>query len=251
MAGEHNNDDVTTVQDKINDCLNNAPSDLPEWGKTVIGLLSIVSDQLSQAGLRELNEKVAVQSTVCDRLVDENKRLKTEVETLKERVKSVEISVDANEQHDRNINLILYGVPEEENEKTTNLFVDNINKHFPAQAKLKYNDIARSHRLGKRDPGRRKPRGIIARFSLETKKISTYKNKRNLSKKGIHLTENLTRFRTGLYSMACDLLNYKNVWTLEGRIFAMIQGRKTHIQDYYDIPGYVAEDAEDVDYGSG
>ena len=149
--GEWTQHDVTTAQDKINDYLNNAPSDLPEWGKTVIGLLSLISDQLSQAGLRELNEKVAVQTTVCDRLVDENKRLKTVVENLKERVKSAEISVDANEQHDRNINLILYRVPEVENEKTTNLFVDNINKHFPENAKLKYNDIARSHRLGKRD----------------------------------------------------------------------------------------------------
>ena len=110
-------------------------------------------------------------------------------------------------------------------------------------------DIARSHRLGKRRGPGDNPRPIIARFVRETKKMDTYRAKKQLKGKGITLAENLTSHRTAVYKEACKILNFKNVWTWEGRIFAMVNKNKIHIRDYTDIPGYIyvpeSEDEEE------
>ena len=63
------------------------------------------------------------------------------------------------------------------------------------------------------------------------------------------MAENLTAFRVALYQEACKQIDYKNVWTWEGRIFARIGTRKKPINAYTDIPGYVPETDDDESDG--
>ena len=115
--------------------------------------------------------------------------------------------MDENEQHERNINLVLKGIPKDtQREDTTKKFVNAINEHYKNDKHLKTSDIKRSHRLGKRKPGQTHPRPIIARFALETKKMDIFCEKKVLANKGINLAENLTYYRAAIYKKARDLL---------------------------------------------
>ena len=190
-----------------------------------------------------------IQSKVSENLVNENKRLRKEIKSLDDRFSALAEKVDENEQHDRNINLILKGVPEGEREDTTKKFVEAINKHYKHDNQLKISDIRRIHRLGKRKTEQTSPRPIIARFSLETKKMDVFREKKQLAKKGISLAENLTSYRAGLYKKARELLGFRKVWTWEGRIFAVEEGtgRKFSISSFRDIPGFVGDEEAGTD----
>ena len=98
----------------------------------------------------------------------------------KTRVSDLEIQVDNNEQHNRNYNLLLHGVPEKNGENTTKELVEAL---APYNVIVSEVDVARSHRLGPRQRGN-KPRPIIARFCDEMKKIEIYRKKSSLKIKG-------------------------------------------------------------------
>ena len=105
--------------------------------------------------MSQLQHKIKIQETVTTNLSNENLRLQNAINKLQ--------TVDANEQHDRNIKLVLHGVPEKKDENTTTKFVQLVNKHLAY--KIKPDDIHRSHRLGRYTSDKDKnPRPIIARF---------------------------------------------------------------------------------------
>ena len=226
--------------------------DRPAWVVPIVGILNSLVEEIKHCELSKLTDKIAVQETVTTRLQNDNRNLRQNVSTLKTNLKDLEEKFDEIEQHGRNVNLVLRGLKEEKNEDTTEKFVSSLNEHFPHGNKLKKEDIARSHRLGRFDASKhhQKPRPIIARFARETKKIATYKVKRNLKGKGISLAENLTKRRADVYRKAMEILPVKTVWTWEGRIFATHpnDGQQFQIKTFHDIPGYVvASDSEESD----
>ena len=200
----------------MNGILKNVPADdIPPWAGALISCFNGLLNEFKAISsivnkVTELESVVSVQQTVTSALRIDNKRLCDAIDKLS-------YQVDNNEQHDRNINLLIHGVPEEEGEDTTKTFVAVLNDNMAAS--LKVGDIARSHRLGRFDPQRKKPRPIIARFRCEMLKISTYRVKKRLKGKGVLLSENLTARRMALMNKARDQLGPKNVWTNEGRIF--------------------------------
>ena len=133
--------------------LSSLPADMPEWGRSLVGLVKCMLGELTSVKeILMLKSQVAVQAKIIDNLVAENDRINKQVIDIAD-------SVDSNEQHNRNIYLILRGVPEEDEEETTSTFVDILNKHLTT--KLVPADISRSHRLGKKS---NKARPIIASF---------------------------------------------------------------------------------------
>ena len=209
----------------------------------LINLVTLLLEEIGKTDIAPLKGQLAIQKTVTDRLEKENKRLKRRNDDLEDRLADIEEQVDSIEQHGRNMNLCLKGVPEAANEEsrkkenTTKIFVDSINKHYPQQKQLTVNDIARTHRLGEYKPkNQRKPRPIIARFVRETKKMATFRVKKNLKGKGISLTENLTRYRSDLYWEAQKKLGYQHTWTWEGRVMANVNEETFQIFSYDDIP---------------
>lgn len=209
----------------------NTTSDAPEWAKGLMGIfqgliteIKILSTKLDK--VVELDSLLQIQKTTTDNLKKENDR-------LNERITSLEISVDNNEQHDRNINLLLHGVPETLNENTTNEFVKALNPYI----RVYDNEIARSHRLGPPKVNKPlKPRPIIARFYDESVKLNIYRRKKALKGANLLITENLTLWRQSLFNSAKFSLGVRNVWTNEGRIFSKVNNKKFEIRSINDIP---------------
>ena len=241
-----------TLQQKTDAILSTIPENCPPEVKVIVDLVKLLLEEVNKSDFASLKSLIEVQKTVTDKLSQENKRLRDDNTQLSAQLHDLENRVDENEQHDRNINLVLMGIPEENpvqdrrgrqpEEKTTEKFVAALNEHFPPTNKLELTDIARSHRLGKRNHTATKPRPIIARFALETKKLDTFRLKKHLKGARIYLAENLTSHRAKLYKAAREKLEMKNVWTWEGRIFASHGGRKIQIRSLEDIPGYDPSD---------
>ena len=237
--------ETATLTERTTAIINGLSETASSDTKVLVGLIKLLLEEVS--GLSSMKGLIEVQKTVTDNLVLENERLRKQNKNLHDRLEDLEVQVDNGEQHGRNINLMMKGVPEEQRkpnskvkENTTKKFVETINKHFDANHQLTMADIARTHRLGKFDPRRHrdKPRPIIARFVRETKKIDIYKAKKKLKQTGITLVENLTKYRANLYNDACTILGYRKVWTSEGRIFASHDSNIIQISSYEDIPGY-------------
>ena len=230
-----------SLDDRTAEVLSKLPTDISPEIQVMVELIKLLIGEVGKSS--SLKSLVEVQRKVSENLKKENTR-------LRERIENLEEHVDDFEQHGRNINLVLKGVPEVdrngERENTTTKFVEALNEHLGDENKLVSADISKSHRLGKPRGQGAKPRPIIARFALETKKMDIFRAKRKLKGKGISLAENLTAFRTKLYQEACKSIDYRNVWTWEGRIFARIGTEKIHISNYTDIPNYVLDtDQED------
>ena len=116
-----------TLEEKTNEILQALPENTSAETKVLIQLVRLLLSEYGKHDIAALQGLVAVQKNVTDNLVKENDRLKTQTEKLTERLTELEKQVDSNEQHDRNRNLVLVGVPEGgRNENTTQLFVDNL-----------------------------------------------------------------------------------------------------------------------------
>lgn len=210
--------------------IESVPIDAPPWAMSLIMICKSLFEQLKDFNdsIKEialLGSKVAVQGNTIDLLKQDNDRLHN---CLSE----ISLQVDSNEQHDRNVNLVLHGVPETKEEDTSVKFVKALSPH---NMPIRIGDIARSHRLGRFRADSKKPRPIIARFWDENKKIKLFKTKKNLKGKGIVLTENLTKYRQYLFNKAVTVLGFRNVWTNEGRIISKFKGRYIQITNEMDI----------------
>ena len=115
-----------TLEEKTNEILQALPENTSAETKVLIQLVKLLLSEYGKYDIAALQGLVAVQKTVTDNLVKENDRLKTQTEKLTERLTELEKQVDSNEQHDRNRNLVLVGVPEGgRNEDKTQLFVES------------------------------------------------------------------------------------------------------------------------------
>ena len=78
-------------------------------------------------------------------------------------------------------------------------------------------DIARSHRLGRRVEGSKRP--IIVRLLSYRQKKLVYDSKKQLKSTGISITENLTKKRYEFFKSCKEKYGMQNVTTLDGRIY--------------------------------
>ena len=155
-------------------------------------------------------------------LQSDNARLNKEVDLLN-------IQVDNMEQRNRNINLLVHGIPEEVRENTTEKCCKLINEKV---VDLKCADIATSHRYG---PFVQENKANYRCFSTEAKKLEVYRKKKRLKGSTIVVTENLTSLRLSLYKKAITVLGSNNVWTSEGKIFTKINNKLTEIDHNYKL----------------
>ena len=108
-------------------------SDVLTWTRDFKKLFIGLVDELKRLNTKvdkivEQESLILVQKNTTDLLVKENKRLSAQVNNLNDRVNKLEDIVDHNEQHDRNINLVLHGVAEKNGENTTDEFVNSLNQ---------------------------------------------------------------------------------------------------------------------------
>ena len=213
-------------------------TNVPEWAKMLIGCVKNLINEIKSLNtinlekISKLEDKTNVQDTVSKRLGEENERLRGEIELLKK-------AVDHNEQVSRSSNLLIHGVPEENNESTDNLCVSIIKDKLEVDVSI--NEISRSHRLGppriKMNTRNAKPfcRPIIVKFSNIRKRLEVFHSKRKLKGSNISVTENLTQQRYKLYKEAMTKLGKHNVWTSDGRILTKTGNSFFHISSREDL----------------
>ena len=187
---------------------NKAPQWFGDWTKhleTFLTDATVMVESLEKANVN-MDSKISVQSTVTDRLVDEVHELR---------------------QYGRRTNLLIHGVEEEEyrpNEKVKEDTDAKVTEIFHARLGLENDfdpkDISRSHRLGKRKNGKKRP--IIVRFTSYRARKTVFDAKKKLKGSGVSITENLTKERYDLYKKCGDLFGKENCWTLDGRINCLL-----------------------------
>ena len=145
-------------------------------------------------------------------------------------------ALDSQEQCSRRNCLLLHGLPEAHTDTTDTapaIFHSKLNIELPRNA------IEHSHRLGRvRDAasGDLKPRPVIIKFVSYEDRRTIFAANKKLKGTKIVLTENLSRRRAELLSMARDKANVKATWAADGRIICLLEdGRKVAIETEKDL----------------
>ena len=97
-------------------------------------------------------------------------------------------------------------------------------------------DIDRRHRIGRqKQKNKDTPRPIIVKFSNYNTRQWVFQARRKLKGTQISIVENLTSKRVAILSKARNKFGVRNVWSLDGRIFAVVEGVKTRIDSIEQI----------------
>ena len=104
--------------------------------------------------------------------------------------------------------------------------------------------IDRSHRLGQWHPFMSqsqtefelpKPRTISVKFMNYHDRSNVFHSKAKLKQTGIAIYENLASRRLALLNAAKGIVGVKNVWSLDGKGFAMSADKKVTLTDNKDL----------------
>ena len=190
--------------------------------------LSIASDDLNR--LNELSNKYAQlteQSTLlqnkCHELTDTISKIHKDLEILKQYIK-----LD---------NLLFHNFPLPEENLTRISFhkwvAYHINRLLPQlEEPVSWLHIKAAHPL---KTVKASSKVVIVRFNQRGIRDNIYFNKKNLQGSGVSVTEHLLPSNLKLLNQARDAYGFKNAWTNECQIFALIKGSRTLIKSADDL----------------
>ena len=144
------------------------------------------------------------------------KNLKEEVTYLRGKVDDITAETDRQEQYSSRNCLLIRGLPETKNENTDLLAMGVIETKM--DIKITDNNIDRTHRIGK-PKNNGKPRPVIIKFVRYNNRKKVFSSKKLLKDSGVSITEILTAFRLKKLTIARETFGFRNVWTVDGRIF--------------------------------
>ncbi|CAB4036793.1 Hypothetical predicted protein, partial [Paramuricea clavata] len=162
-----------------------------------LGKLDIIDGRMisMEQELKQVKESLEYACAEVETLKKENAELKKSDSETKERLAKVEeqnstlnsrvIDLQARSMRD---NLMFYNLPEREDENTNNL-IHNLLQEQLGISNAKTIKIDRSHRIGRRTPGSRRPRAIVAKFNFYPDKERILANARRLKGTGIAIYE--------------------------------------------------------------
>ena len=242
-----------------------AYSEAPMWAKLLFDELSKVTDEIA-----DVKEQVQVmKDNVNPRINDvcaktegpeeklqglelEYKGLSREIETFKfarqaldEDVNEAVKKLDEIEQYSRLNCLIFAGIKEDSDpsmEDTDEVVINICNTKLGLN--ITEDSIDRSQRLGRWHPYTSqsqtesetpKPRAIIVKFMNYHDRSDVFRSKAKLKQTGIAIYENLTSRRLALFNAAKGIVGIKNVWSLDGKVFAMSGGKNVRFIDNKDL----------------
>ena len=167
-----------------------------------------------------------------DRLEKEKviKDLKEEVTYLRGKVDDITAEMDRQEQYSKRNCLLIHGLPESKNENTDLLAMEATETKM--NIKITDNDIDRTRRIGK-PKNNGKPRPVIIKFVRYNDRKKNFSSKKLLKDSGVSITESLTAFRMKKLNNARETFGFRNVWTVNGRIFYSENGSQ-HAKVYYN-----------------
>ena len=158
---------------------------------------------------------------------------------MRDELVQVKRAVDNNEQKSRNINLLIHGVDEAEDENTDEICLDVIKNSVGVEIGI--DAIERTHRVGVKKSSmntrnsKSKCRPIIFRFSSMRTRMEVYRRKKSLKGKRVAITESLTPARYALLQKAKKEYGKENCWTSEGRVLAKVGTKVLHLQSDSDF----------------
>lgn len=133
-----------------------------------------------------------------------------EVQELRQKL---EERTDQLEMYTRRNSLRIFGIEECDKENTDDLVLQVAEK---ISVPLGLCDIDRSHRVGPKVPGKKRP--IIVKFVSYRKRREMFQVKRRLKGQGITIREDLTRARLEVLHEAIRRFDTRNVWTEDGTV---------------------------------
>ena len=128
-----------------------------------------VTVMLLEKNDNKLESQLAIAKAVTDGLV-------SEMERLEERINDLEAELEDQRQYSRRTNLLFHGIEEEDRESTDDK-VTNVIKNQLGIPDFSLDDISRTHRLGRKSEGKKRP--IIARFVSYRKRKAVFDSKKN------------------------------------------------------------------------
>ena len=141
--------------------------------------MELLSDNSNENLLKKIKELVEQESLkIVDKFSQQISQLKDEIAAKDIIIAKLEQRLDNQEQHGRQNNIRISGIPETENEITDNLVLE-VTKSIGADIDI--NDICRDHRLGPKKAG--ETRNIIVRFATYRAKRQVNNNKKHLKGK--------------------------------------------------------------------
>lgn len=169
-----------------------------------------------ETGLDDMKKDI---KAIRDELAESSRAITSELQLMKE-------EMDSMQQYSRRNCLVLRGVEEKSGENTDAVVLDVLHNKLRL-THITLDHIERTHRLGKpSSPSnpRDKPRGIIMRFVSYRPRREVFTAKKALKGSDLVLTEHLTALRHKLLRDAMEQYGKRKVWTLDGRIFAEVNG---------------------------
>ena len=139
--------------------------------------------------------------------------------------------------------MLIHGVPEVENENIDVVLNQTLNTKMNLGINVQ-NLVDRAHRLGKpinvgngRTTRSNKPkvRPIIVKFTSYRTRSRVFYSKKELKGSGCGISESLTKRRYNLYKAAQEKFGFKSVWSIDGRIMASVNNKKTLITSFDDL----------------
>lgn len=138
------------------------------------------------------------------------------IETEESKQKRVEQKLDSVQQHIKNNNIRLMNVPEAEDEDLQERIYDIFKNTM--NVALEKSDLMSVFRVGRRNAN--KARHVLVTLKDNSKKMIVYNSKKKLKGSKIIMKEDLTVNRLNIIKIASDKYGFKNVWTINGIIFA-------------------------------
>ena len=181
-----------------------------------------VSDRVSQ----EIKKELSVLKGKVVKLTGEVGELRGQIESKDREIEDLKLKLDESEMYSRRSSVRLFNIPEAKDESTDDI-VCRLGEALGAD--IFYDDIDRSHRVGRVDKD--KPRPIICKFVSYQAKLALMRRKKKLKtldvKKvfktdSIYINEDLTKDRARLAKTARDLKKSGKIldtWTRDGVIF--------------------------------
>ena len=202
---------------------------VPAWFNDFSKVLNTFANELSGTVIEmekkytHLESALAIQKAVTDGLDTDRKKLNDQIHVL-------EADLEDQLQYSRQTNILIHGC-DEENRENTDEKVCNIIQNNLNLTSVTLNEVARTHRLGPKQDGKKRP--IIVKFTSHRYKKMVFDKKKMLKGSGTVITENLTKKRYALFNKCVEKYGRDKVWTLDGRIHCLtgivVNGRSEKI----------------------
>ena len=203
--------------------------------------LASVSSSIQELKLE--NEQLRV---TVEKLKKESETQKQELSDLKGAFRFERLNAVDKEQYTRRNDIKIYGLREEggehgENAEQTSRVVRKLFRD-KLGVTVRETDIDIAHRLGNFEEDRE--RSVIVRFTRRSVKNELIQNRKKLKDTPVIITDNLCPSNMRIFYRLKDLVGGRNVWSIDGKLFAKVGHGQTKRVDMGNIDEIESEERD-------